>query len=105
MPSASWSLLSPRTHLRHPNHEKRIGLFVIIRRQTAEQLSQPRIVGSRTNKTHGQDGVLRDLEVRVVAVFREGVEDGKLRVRGGDEAEREGHGLADGRVAVGHLES
>ena len=66
----------------------------------SQQSGQPGVVGSSPDETHGKDGVVSHLGVRVVRELAQHVEDVQLRVRDGDEAESEGHGSPDGGLAV-----
>lgn len=62
--------------LSDPDHEQRVGFFLVVTRELSEHLRETGVVRSSADEAHGEDGVDGDGEVVVVAVFREGVEDG-----------------------------
>lgn len=64
----------------YTHNEQAVWLLVIVARQLSKHLSETRIVRACADKTHGKDGVEGDLEVVIMAVLRERVENGELRI-------------------------
>jgi hypothetical protein len=91
--------------LGYPDDKQTVWLLVVVARQLSEHLCQPSIVRARTDQTHCENGVERDGEIIIVAVFGEGVKNGQLWIRSADKTESQWNGFANDGVAVGHLQS
>jgi hypothetical protein len=68
--------------LRNAHHKQTIRFTVVVRCETTQQLCETGIVGSRTDETHGEDGVDGHVEITVVRVPTQRFKDGELWVRG-----------------------
>ena len=73
--------------LSYPHHEQAIRFLCVVIRKLSEHLCESGVVRACADETHREDGVERDGEVVVVAVFGECVHDGELRIGDGDETE------------------